>query len=309
MPIEIRDLMQQVRRLRVVPSRHIEERISGDYRSVFKGHGIEFDDVREYAYGDDIRDIDWNVTARMGHPYIKRYREERELTLILMVDVSGSLAFGARSRIKEDTAATLAGLLALSADRNHDKTGLILFSDRVEKYVPPARGRRTVMRILRDILAAEKTGRRTDIGVALRFLNRVHKRRAAVFLISDFLDAGYENDFPSCARRHDLIACRLNDSSERILPSIGLLEVVDPENGDTRLLDTSASHTQTRLREWADEQDRRLSRVCRRYRTDRIELSNESSVADALHALFRQRRHRMLCGQFPRRNAATGIGE
>ncbi len=308
MSLEIKDLMQQVRRLRITTTRRVEELISGEYHSVFRGHGIEFDEVREYAYGDDIRGIDWNVTARMGHPYIKRYREERELTLILMVDISASLNFGTRGRSKSDTAAMLAGLLALSADRNQDRTGLILFSDRVEKYIPPSRGRRTVMRVLREILAAGTTGRRTDIGQALRFLRRVHKRRAAVFLLSDFLDPTYEHELSLCARHHDLIACRLHDAEERWLPSVGLLETIDPESGATAWIDTSSRRNRARLRQWFDEEDRRLVRACRRHRIDILDVSNKQHVADAVYDFFRQRRRRLISGKFANQNSRTGVG-
>ncbi len=306
MSLEIQDLMQQVRRLRITTPHRVEDLISGEYHSVFRGHGIEFDEVREYAYGDDIRGIDWNVTARMGHPYIKRHREERELTLILMVDISASLNFGTKGRSKSDTAALLAGLLALSADRNQDKTGLILFGDQVEKYIPPSRGRRTVMRVLREILAAATTGRRTNIGQALRFLRRVHKRRAAVFLISDFLDPEYEHELSLCARHHDVIACRLCDTDERELPPVGLLETVDPETGAGAWIDTSARRNRARLNQWFDEQDQRLVRACRRHRIDILDITNKQQVADAVFDFFRKRRRRLMSARFANQNLRTG---
>lgn len=304
MSLEIQELMRQAQRLRILPSRRVEDRLSGEYRSAFKGFGIEFDDVREYAYGDDIRDIDWNVTARLGHPYIKRYHEERELTVILGVDVSGSLSFGVRGRAKSETAAALAGLLTLTADRHHDKTGLLLFSNRIEKYIPPSRGHRHVMRVLHELLTAGSRHRGTDIAAALRFLNRVHTRRATMFLVSDFYDDAYGNDFQACAKRHDLIACRLRDDGERGLPAAGLLEIADPESGATRSIDASESVTRSRLREWADAQARYLEKLCRRHEIDLLELSNQCEVPDALRQWFRQRRQRT---RVPRKTRFHGV--
>ncbi len=296
MPLEINELMKQVRRLRMVTAHRITERFSGEYHSVFKGQGIEFDEVREYAYGDDVRGIDWNVTARMGHPYIKSYREERELTLILLVDISGSLAVGTRGRTKAEVAAELACLVALSADRNHDKIGLTLFSDRIDKYLPPARGRHAVTRILREMLAAESSGRGTDIGQALRFLNRVRKRRAVVFLISDFLADPYETELRFCARRHDLICCRITDPAERALPAVGLLETIDPETGTRRTIDTAARSTRRILAQWAEAHDRHLTRLERQTRIDVMELSGDQPVVNAVHDLFRRRKRRVRIG-------------
>lgn len=297
MPLEIRELMQQVRRLRPVAPRRVADRLGGEYHSVFKGRGIEFDEVREYAYGDDTRGIDWNVTARMGRPYVKRYREEHELTMILLVDVSGSLAFGARRRDKAETSAELACLLALSADRNNDRVGLITFGDRIEKCIPPVRRRRAVMRVLLAMPAAAQSGRRTDIAGALRFLNRVRKRRAIVFLISDFLDDGYEPELERCARRHDLLCCRIIDPFERALPDVGLIDVADPESGVVRTIDTAARATRESLRAWAAERDRLFEQSCRRARIDAADFPDDLPVIDVLHDLFRRRRRRVRAGE------------
>ncbi len=297
MPPNIVELMQRVRRLRMVTAHHVSERFGGEYRSVFKGQGMEFDEVREYAYGDDVRGIDWNVTARTGVPHLKRYREERELTIMLLVDVSASGQFGSRARSKVETAAELACLLAFTADRSHDKIGLVLFSDRIVKAIPPAGGRQNVMRVLREILAAEATGKGTDIGMALRFVNRVRKRRTVVFLISDFLCEKYEHDLLLCAARHDLVACRICDVAERRLPPRGLLlETIDPESGVMRLIDTTSRAGRRRLQQWIEEQDQRLKNLCRRHRIDLMELSNEQSVCDAVQALFRRRQRRLRGG-------------
>lgn len=289
---DIRELMHQVRRLRITAARRVTERLSGEYHSIFKGQGIEFDEVREYAYGDDVRGIDWNVTARMGHPYIKRYREERELTMMLMVDVSGSLSFGTRGRSKARTAAELACLLALSADRNHDKVGLILFSDRIEQTIAPSRGRRTVMRILREILATQSTTRKTDIAGALRFLNRIQNRRAVVFLISDFLAPDFASELRYSARRHDLLVCRITDQAEHSLPAVGLLETIDPESGTVRVIDTSAPATRGIWQHWREKRDLDFAQLCRRSNIDPLELTGDRPVFTALHDLFRRRQRR-----------------
>src|SRR5210317_432180 len=194
MPIDTRELMKQVGKIRILTSRLVDEHFSGEYHSVFKGQGIEFDEVREYVPGDDVRSIDWNVTARMGHPFVKRFAEERELTVMFVVDISGSQCFGSVARSKAEVAAEVTCLLALSAIRNQDKIGLILFSDRIEKSIPPKKGRTAVMRLVREVLAAEETRRGTDIAGALRFLNNVQKKKAVVFLISDFMDEGFERE-------------------------------------------------------------------------------------------------------------------
>ncbi len=288
----ISDLMRQIRRLRVVTSRRVNERFLGDYRGVFRGQGIEFDEVREYVYGDDVRDIDWNVTARMGHPYLKRYREERALTLMLVIDVSGSFQFSSRRLAKSAIAAELACLLALSADRYHDHVGLLLFSDRIEKYIPPCRGPATVSRLLREIHQFRNTRRSTCIATALRFLSRVRKRPAVVFLISDFLDDGYRNTLHQCAQRHDLIACHIMDPLERALPKLGRLAVVDPENGATRVIDTASRAAQERLNAWSDARQHALYKMFTDLRIDTLTLTGDRPVVDDVHALFNKRRHR-----------------
>ena len=211
MPIDIPQLMQKVGQLRVTTRRLVDTTFGGEYHSVFKGHGIEFDEVRDYTPGDDIRTIDWNVTARMGRPFVKRFREERELTILFLVDVSASQGFASAARSKAETAAELACVLALSAIRNKDRVGLTLFSDRIDLHLPPRRGPRAALRIVRDILAADQARGGTDINAALRFLNSVQKRRAVVFLISDFLDTGYEPALRTAARRHDIIAAHISD--------------------------------------------------------------------------------------------------
>ena len=210
MAIDTKELMKQVGKIKVITNRLVDEHLSGAYHSVFKGQGIEFDEVREYMPGDDVRTIDWNVTARMGHPYIKHFSEERELTIVFLVDISGSQCFGSESRTKAEVAAEIACLLALSAIKNQDKVGLILFSDHIEKSIPPRKGRTAAMRLVREVLAAEETHHGTDIAAALRFLNNVQKRRSIIFLVSDFMDTGYEKELRDRkeTRRRVLPHCR-----------------------------------------------------------------------------------------------------
>ena len=239
--INTAELMKQVGKIKILTSHLIDDRLTGDYHSVFKGQGVEFDEVRPYVPGDDIRSIDWNVTARTGSPHVKRFSEERELTVIFLVDVSGSQIFGSGSRSKSELAAELTCLLAMTAIRNQDKIGLILFSDRILKSIPPRKGRTAVMRLVREVLAADETREGTDIAAALRFLNNVQKRKAVVFLVSDFQDSNYEKELRVTARRHDVIACPISDPCEWTLPNVGLIELQDPESGELLLVDTAST--------------------------------------------------------------------
>src|SRR6202008_124065 len=216
-----REVVRQVRRLQLRARRAVEDLLGGEYRRVFKGTGIAFEEVREYQAGDDIRAIDWNVNARMGHPFIKRFVEERELTVILMLDCSGSQQFGTRLQQKREVAAELAAVVASSAISNSDKVGLIQFTDRVEKFVPPRKGTRHVLRLIRDVLFFQPQHQGTSLKQALDYLNRVQHRRAIVFLLSDFLDAGYERPFQRTGRRHDLTAVHIGDPREEELPAVG----------------------------------------------------------------------------------------
>jgi len=292
MAIDTRELMKQVRTIRVVTGKLVEERLSGEYHSVFKGQGIEFDEVREYQPGDDIRTIDWNVTARMGHPFVKRYCEERELTVIFLVDVSGSQGFGSGDRGKAEVAAEFTCLIALSAIRNQDKVGLILFSDRVEKFLPPRKGRTAVMRLVREVLAAGGTRRRTDISAALRFLNNVQKHKAVVFLVSDFLDGGFERDLRVTARKHDLIACPVSDPREIEIPDVGLLEVEDPETGELVVLDTASARVRTDFSRDMSARQREMREMFRKLKVDFLDLRTDKPFVEDVRMLFHRRRAR-----------------
>ena len=293
MPIDTKELMKHVRRIKVVTAKLVDEHISGEYHSVFKGRGMEFDEVREYMPGDDVRSIDWNVTARMGHLYVKRFCEERELTIIFLVDISGSMIFGSSLRSKAEVAAELTSLLALSAIKNQDKVGMILFSDRIERYIPPRKGRTAAMRLVREVLAAEETRRETDLGVALQFLNKVQKRRAVVFLISDFMTMGYEKELRVTARHHDLIACPISDPREQNLPNIGLLEMVNPETDECILVDTSSRRLLESFRAQTAAEELARDKQFQRLKVDRLALTTDRPFIDDVRRLFHIRQHRM----------------
>jgi len=292
MPLDIAQLMKQVRSVRVVTGRLVDERFAGEYHSVFRGAGIEFDEVRQYVPGDDVRAIDWNVTARMGRPFVKRFREERQLTVLFVVDVSGSLSFGSGTRSKAEVAAEATCLLALSAIRNQDKVGLVLFSDRIEKYIPARKGRTAVMRLVREVLAAEGTrrGSGTNIGAALRFINKVRKRRAVVFLMSDFMDRGYEQELQTSARRHDVICCVTADPRESRLTNAGLIAVQNPETGERALLDTGSAAVRREFATRARQDQRKLQKVFQQCRTDSVFIDTTRPFIDGFRELFRARR-------------------
>lgn len=292
MAIDTKELMKQVTRIRVLTSRLVDDFIGGAYHSVFKGQGIEFNEVREYVPGDDVRSIDWNVTARAGHPFVKRFVEERELNVMFLVDVSGSQCFGSGSRAKAERAAEITCLMALSAVRNQDKVGALLFSDRIEKFIPPRKGRLAVMRFVREVLALETTRRATDIAAALRFLNRVQKRRAVVFLISDFIDEGYRNELRITARRHDVICCHISDKREHSLPAAGLLELEDAETRETLLIDTNSREFRTSFASAAAAHREQTANTLRKCRTDTLWIDTERPFVDDIRSLFNLRQKR-----------------
>ncbi len=296
MAIDTKELMKHVRRIKVFTAKLVDEHVSGEYHSVFKGRGMEFDEVRAYVPGDDVRSIDWNVTARMGHLFVKRFCEERELTIIFLVDISGSMGFGSRTRTKAEVAAEMTCLLALSAIKNQDKVGMILFSDRIERFIPPRKGRTAAMRLVREVLAAEETRHRTNLGAALQYLNKIQKRRAVVFLISDFMANGYEKEMRVAARRHDLIACPITDPREAELENIGLQEIMDPETGDLVLLDTGSRALLDDFRKQAAAEETARINQFRKLRVDSIDLSTAKPFVDEVRRLFRRRQRRKARG-------------
>lgn len=291
-PEEIR---KKIRRLEITTGRLVDEVFAGKYESLFKGRGIEFAEFREYLPGDDVRNIDWNVTARFGKPFIKRNEEERELTMVLLVDASGSQAFGSGSQSKRDLAGEIGAILAFSALRNNDKVGLLQFTDQVERYIPPRKGRRHALRLIRDILEPPSTHRGTDIGAALSHLNRIHKRRALVFLLSDFLGKPYNKELRLTAERHDLSAFRLVDPREEDLPNVGRVRLQDLESGRLLLLDTSSKKFRQKYREKAVERRTGLKRTFDTARVDFTEFSTDRSPVDTLVRFFayKKARHKL----------------
>ena len=293
LPVEV---LRQIRRLQIRARRAVQSLLGGEYHSAFKGSGLAFEDVREYQPGDDIRAIDWNVTARTGTPFVKRHVEERELTVILAVDLSGSQNFGTQAQTKRAVAAELAALVAFCAIANGDRVGLMAFTDRVEKYIPPEKGTRHVLRILRDILHFEPAHRGTDLKAALDHLGKVQKRRAIVFLFGDFLGTGYDESFKRAARRHDLIAVRTADAREVTWPAAGLIQLEDAETDESYLVDTSPAAFRTAFAARQLERRAQFLRLARSSGADRIEVGTDGRHFDAMLKFFRDRERRKTRG-------------
>jgi uncharacterized protein (DUF58 family) len=287
-----REILKKVRKIEISTRGLVNEVFSGEYHSVFKGQGMTFSEVREYQYGDDIRAIDWNVTARTGTPFVKVYEEERELTVVLVVDVSASGDFGSLERMKGELAVELSAVLGFSAVKNDDKIGLILFSDRIEKFVPPRKGRRHVLRVLRELLYHRPQGRGTDIGGALEYLSRVVPRRAVVFLVSDFMGEGFFRPLSVAGKRHDLIAVRVRDRREQELPPLGLMEMEDPETGERLVVNSSDPDFQTAFRARSEERQAALDRDLRRCQVDVIDVETGQPYVKPLMHFFKQRMRR-----------------
>jgi len=287
-----REILKQVRRVEIATRGLVNEVFSGEYHSVFKGRGMNFAEVRAYQYGDDIRSIDWNVTARTGTPFVKVFEEERELTVMLVVDVSASGEFGSRSRMKGEVAVEICAVLAFSAITNNDKVGLIIFSDRIEKFVPPRKGRRHGLRVLRELLYFQPEGRGTDVAGALGYLARVVRRRAVVFVVSDFFDTGYQKALAVAGRRHDTIVIRMGDPRERELPAVGYIELEDAETGEQLTVNVSDPAFREAFDHDVTETRTTLEREFRKTGIDVIEISTDRPYADRLMRFFRQRAKR-----------------
>jgi uncharacterized protein (DUF58 family) len=283
------ELLRKVRRIQITTSALVNDVFAGQYHSAFKGRGMEFEEVREYQAGDDVRSIDWNVTARTGRPFVKSFREERELTVLLLVDVSPSQDFGTRSQQKSELVAELGATLALSAIGNNDKVGLLLFTDRVERFVPPAKGKRHVLRVIRELLYHDPAGRATDVNVALDALQRTQAKRSVVFLISDFQCPDFSTTLRVARRRHDLIPVAISDPRERELPNVGWLELFDPETGQQRVLNTRSPAVRRRFAEAAESRRAALVRQFRRLRIDPIEVTTGESFVGPLTRFFKER--------------------
>lgn len=287
------EILKKIRALEIKTRGLVETAFAGDYHSVFKGRGMNFEDVREYQPGDEIRAIDWNVTARMGTAFVKKFTEERELTVMLIVDVSASGNFGSTTQSKRELAAEVACLLAFSAIRNNDKVGLLLFTDRVELFIPPKKGRSHTLRIIREILFFEPQGRGTDPSLALDYLNKLVTRRAVVFFISDFQAPDFSKALAITGRRHDFIAVHVEDEREKVFPNIGIITLEDAETGQQIEVNTTDRTTRARFADLAERQANELLRTLRRNNIDMIALRTGDDYLPALRSFFKQRERRL----------------
>jgi len=287
-----RELLKKVRRIEIRTRRLVNDLFSGEYHSIFKGRGMEFEEVREYCPGDDIRLIDWNVTARTGSPYIKKFKEERELTVMLLVDASSSGRFGTHEKYKEDLAAELCALLSFSAIKNNDKVGLIIFTDEVERYIPPKKGRAHVLRIIREVLFFTPERPKTDIAKAVEFFSRVAKRRSVAFLISDFLSKDFQTPLRIANKKHDMIAIKLSDPRELEFGNYGLMELEDAETGKVMLVDTSSAQFRNAFAARAEEKNSTLRRALQVIDLDFIQVRTDQSYIVPLIQFFKMREKR-----------------
>jgi uncharacterized protein (DUF58 family) len=287
------EILKKIRALEIKTKGLVQTMFAGDYHSVFKGRGMNFEDVREYQPGDEIRAIDWNVTARLGTAFVKKFTEERELTVVLVVDVSASGNFGSVEQSKRELAAEIACVLAFSAIRNNDKVGLLLFSDRVELFIPPKKGRSHTLRIIREILFFEPVGRGTAPALALDYLNNVVTRRAVVFFISDFQAGDFSRELSVSGRRHDFIALHIQDEREENLPNVGIITLEDAETGEQIEINTGDRTTRARFSALAETQRAELNRTLRRNHIDAISLRTGENYLPALRSFFKQRERRL----------------
>ncbi len=287
-----KEILKKVQRIQIFTSHMVNDVMAGEYQSTFKGSGIEFDEVREYQFGDDIRNIDWNVTARHGNPFVKRFVEERELTVMLMVDASSSGAFGSIDKLKNEIAAELSAVLAFSAIKNNDKVGLIIFTDRIEKFIPPKKGKRHVLRVIRELLLFKPERSRTDISLALNYLNKVQTRRAVVFIVSDFLSEGFEKGLRIANQKHDVIAVNIVDPREMELPALGFIELMDAETGESIIVDTYDANVRKGFSLLSSDEIQKRKSMFRSINVDMIEVRTDKNYVDPLLKFFKMREKR-----------------
>lgn len=287
-----KELSKKIRYIQIYTSKKVNDVLAGEYQSAFNGAGMEFDEVREYQPGDEVRSIDWNVTARQGHPFVKRFHEERELTVMFLVDLSASGQFGTAGQLKNDLAAELCALLSFSAVKSNDKVGLILFTDRIERFIPPAKSVSHALRIIREVLGFRPTGAQTDIAGALDFLGRVIRKRCVVFLVSDFQGEGFVKPMRVLSRKHDVIAVSVSDPRELHLPDVGLLELEDAETGEIVLVDTGSRAVRANYDRMGEQQRSHLANTFRAMDVDQIELLTGDDYAKKLVHFFRRREKR-----------------
>ena len=288
-----KEILKKVNLIEIQTRNIVNNLFAGEYHSVFKGQGMEFAEVREYTHGDDVRSIDWNVTARTGHPFVKVFEEERELTVVLIVDASASGAFGSGSQMKGEIGVEMSALLAFAAIKNNDRVGLIIFADDVEVFIPPKKGRKHVLRVIRELLYFQPIGRGTSIAKVLEYANRVLHRRSVLFLISDFIDSGYEQALRLIRRRHDLIAVSLVDPRERNLPDVGFLTLQDAETGDQLVVDSGDAKVRALFAAQREQEEGAREQMFRRLGIDEICVDTSESYVDPLVRFFRTRMRRM----------------
>jgi uncharacterized protein (DUF58 family) len=291
--MDTREILKKVRMVELKTRGLVNQVFSGEYHSVFKGRGIDFSEVREYQYGDDVRNIDWKVSARFDHPYLKVFEEERELTVMLIVDYSRSGEFGTARQFKNEVATEICAVLAFSAIKNNDKVGLILFTDRIEKFVPPKKGRAHILRIIRELVSFEPEGVGTDIRGALEYFNHVINKRCIAFLVSDFVDWGYDRIIGTLSRKHDLIAVEIIDPREEELPDVGLVKLRDAESGEERWVDTSSERVRESFREFWNEHRGKYRKLLVRNRIDNITIPVDRSYIKPIIDFFRLRERRL----------------
>jgi uncharacterized protein (DUF58 family) len=288
--METSDILKKVRKIEIKTRGLSQNIFAGQYHSAFKGRGMAFSEVREYQYGDNIRDIDWNVTARFHRPYVKVFEEERELTVMLLVDVSGSLDFGTQGMMKRDMVTEIAATLAFSAIQNNDKIGVIFFSDRIEKYIPPMKGRRHILYIIREMLSFKPKSRRTDIKMAVEYLTRVMKRHCTAFILSDFYtDDDFEKALTICNHKHDVGAIQVYDNRAKQLPNVGLMKVVDAETGHEMYIDTSDSRLRVAHRMYWQNRQKRLENIFIKSNVDQVAIATNEDYVKKLMLFFKQR--------------------
>ena len=287
--MKTQDLIKKVRKIEIKTRGLSAQLFSGDYSSAFKGRGMSFSEVRDYTYGDDVRNIDWNVTARTGTPHVKVFEEERELTVMLLIDVSKSQNFGTSSTYKKDIIAEIAAVIAFSAINNNDKVGAIFFSDKIEAYLPPKKGRKTILRIIREVIQIEPEGHATSIAHALEYLNNVQKKKSIVFVLSDFICPPFDTALSISSRRHDVIGINIFDEREKEIPDIGLLRVKDLESGTVRIIDTGDKSIREKYTRRFDNRQKHIRRTLQKYGVDQIDILVEEDYVKALIGFFKKR--------------------
>ncbi len=293
--MEASELLKKVRKIEIKTKGLSRNIFAGEYHSAFKGRGMAFSEVREYQFGDDIRNIDWNVTARYGHPFIKIFEEERELTVMLLVDVSGSREFGTVQALKKNVIVELAAILSFSAISNNDKIGVIFFSDRIEKFIPPQKGRSHTLRIIRELIEFEPVSRKTDISVALRYLTNALKRRVTAFVISDFMDnlQNMEQALSIANNKHDMVGLRIYDERETFLPSVGMVKLKDAETGEYLWVDTSSSKVRETYSKYWTDKNKQLDSLLKKTGLDYVNISTREDYVKSLTSLFKKREHKL----------------